>query len=110
MGTQKVSGDWSTTAKSAIQGIKMSKPQGGNSKFLTVLRSLNTLCWRGMTLKEEGGTESEDKKSTKGGKWVVEHINTGHWGPNIYPGVRSVRMGQNTFIKDMGYEKVKMGL
>ena len=110
LGTQKVSGDWSTTAKSAIQGIKMSKPQGGNNKFLTVLRSLNTLCWRGMTLKEEGGTESEDKKSTKGGKWVVEHINTGHWGPNIYPGVRSVRMGQNTFIKDMGYEKVKMGL
>jgi len=86
----------------ALRSIRMSKPQVENGeKFLTVLRSLNTLCWRGMTLKEE-------KKDS--GKWVVEHVNSGHWGPNVYPGVRSVRMGENTFIKDMGYEKVKMGL
>ena len=94
----------------ALRSIRMSKPQVENGeKFLTVLRSLNTLCWRGMTLKNEGGTKSGDGTIT-GGKWVVEHVNSGHWGPNVYPGVRSVRMGENTFIKDMGYEKVKMGL
>ena len=81
----------------------MSKPANGGNQFLTVLRSLNTLCWRGMTLKKEGKDDDD-------GKWVVEHVNTGHWGPNVYPGVRSVRMGENTFMKDMGYEKVKMGL
>ena len=96
----------------ALRSIRMSKPveSKDGEKFLTVLRSLNTLCWRGMTLKNEGGKLSADKKTTTDGKWVVEHVNSGHWGPNVYPGVRSVRMGENTFIKDMGYEKVKMGL
>ena len=95
--------DLSPDGENALRSIRMSKPVESKSgeKFLTVLRSLNTLCWRGMTLKEE-------KKGS--GKWVVEHVNSGHWGPNVYPGVRSVRMGENTFIKDMGYEKVKMGL
>ena len=89
--------------QNALRSIRMSKPQvESGEKFLTVLRSLNTLCWRGMTLIEEG--KGDEKK------WVVEHVNSGHWGPNVYPGVRSVRMGENTFIKDMGYEKVKMGL
>ena len=95
--------DLTDKGKDAIAQIRMSKPVGARNKeqFLSVLRSLNTLCWRGMTLKEE---------TKGGGKWLVEHVNSGHWGPNVYPGVRSVRMGENTFIKDMGYEKVKMGL
>ena len=95
--------DLNKNAKNAFDGIRMSKPANGGNQFLTVLRSLNTLCWRGMTLKKEGKDDDD-------GKWVVEHVNTGHWGPNVYPGVRSVRMGENTFMKDMGYEKVKMGL
>ena len=95
---QQYNTDLDQDAKDAFDGIRMSKPANGGNQFLTVLRSLNTLCWRGMTLKKEGE------------KWVVEHVNTGHWGPNVYPGVRSVRMGENTFMKDMGYEKVKMGL
>jgi hypothetical protein len=99
--------DLTDKGKDAIAQIRMSEPVGARDKeqFLSVLRSLNTLCWRGMTLKEV-----DKDASGKNGKWVVEHVNSGHWGPNVYPGVRSVRMGENTFIKDMGYEKVKMGL
>merc|ERR1711871_70624 len=99
---QQYNADLNQDAKNVFDGIRMSKPANGGNQFLTVLRSLNTLCWRGMTLKKEGKANDE--------KWVLEHVNTGHWGPNVYPGVRSVRMGENTFMKDMGYEKVKMGL
>lgn len=69
-----------------------------DARFLAPIRSLNTVCFRGHSL-------SYDKKSKAHTKIT---INTGHWGPNVYPGCRAVRNGENTFLKDMEYAKLRV--
>jgi hypothetical protein len=71
---------------------------GNGDTFLSPLRHLNTVCFQGHQV-SKGPTGTFDK--------IV--INTGHWGPNVYAGCRSVRNGENAFLKDMEYEK-KIGL
>jgi hypothetical protein len=68
-----------------------------DANFLTPVRHLNTVCFQGHML-----TPDDDGKFTK------VTVNTGHWGPNVYPGCRSVRNGENAFLKDMEYEKHSM--
>jgi len=68
---------------------------GSNDQFLSPLRHLNTVCFQGHQV----------SKSEGGGKFDKIVINTGHWGPQVYAGVRSVRNGENAFMKDMEYEK-----
>ena len=65
--------------------------------FLSPIRHLNTVCFQGHML-----TKDAD------GKYTQVTVNTGHWGPNVYPGCRSVRNGENAFLKDMEYEKHSM--
>ena len=43
----------------------------------------------------------EMKKDAKGAKPV--QLNTGHLGENIYPGLRKVLEGENSFVKDMDW-------
>ena len=63
-------------------------------EFLNRVKRLNTVCHRGMQL--EAG---------KDGVYVPTQLNTGHWGPNVYPGVRKVREGQNSFIENQNWSK-----
>ena len=63
-------------------------------EFLNRVKRLNTVCHRGMQL--EAGTD---------GVYVPTQLNTGHWGPNVYPGVRKVREGQNSFIENQNWSK-----
>jgi len=68
-------------------------------KFLSPLRQNNSVTWQGMQL--------EYRNSSEGGKFDRITLATGHWGPNVYSGCKSVRTGENAFLKDMEYEKVR---
>ena len=70
-----------------------------NERFLSPIRNLNTICFRGHSL-------SFDKNK---GTFSRVTVNSGHWGPNVYPGCRAVRNGENAFLKDMEYEKYNVG-
>ena len=70
-----------------------------DERFLAPIRSLNTVCFQGHSLSYDLKTDGHTKIT----------INTGHWGPNVYPGCRSVRNGENTFLKDMEYAKYRVG-
>ena len=72
---------------------------GEEEQFLSPMRHLNTVCFQGHQL-------SYDKRSDSFARVTV---NTGHWGPNVYPGCRAVRNGENAFLKDMEYEKIAVG-
>lgn len=63
-------------------------------EFMTRVKRVNTVCWRGMELNEAGNPVQ---------------LNTGHWGVNVYPGVKAIREGHNTFMKDMNWaDKMSM--
>jgi len=70
-----------------------------DERFLSPMRHLNTVCFQGHQL-----TYDTEKKS-----YSRVTVNTGHWGPNVYPGCRQVRNGENAFLKDMEYEKYSVG-
>ena len=72
---------------------------GGDDAFLAPIRHLNTVCFRGHTI----------SWSKAKGSYTAITMNTGHWGPNVYPGCRAVRNGENTFLKDMEYAKYRVG-
>ena len=57
-------------------------------EFMSRIKRVNTVCWRGMELNEKG---------------EPIQLNTGHWGENVYPGVKAIREGKNAFMKDMGW-------
>jgi len=61
-------------------------------EFQNRVQRLNTVCFRGC----EGTSDN--------GVFRITHLNQGHWGENIYPGVRRVRDGENTFMKDCNYQ------
>jgi len=86
-------------AYSSALGFDRLQNYGSQDQFLSPVRHLNTICFQGHQL-------SYDKK--KEGFTRIT-INTGHWGPNVYPGCRSVRNGENCFLKDMEYEKYRVG-
>ena len=66
--------------------------------FLSPIRSLNTVCFQGHQLSFDASTN----------KFTKLTVNTGMWGPNVYPGCRAVRNGENAFLKDMEYEKYRL--
>ena len=70
-----------------------------DENFLSPVRHLNTVCFQGHQLEYDSKKESFTKIT----------LNTGHWGPNVYPGCRAVRNGENAFLKDMEYEKYRVG-
>ena len=63
-----------------------------NDEFLQRVKRYNTVCFRGMQY-----TEQSDKS------FKLTHLNTGHWGVNVYAGVRRVRDGENTFMKECNH-------
>jgi hypothetical protein len=67
-------------------------------KFISPLRQVNTITFQGMQLDLNTGDNNRFTKIT---------LNTGHWGPNVYAGCKSVRTGENAFLKDMEYEKLR---
>ena len=70
-----------------------------DENFLSPVRHLNTICFQGHQMSYD-----INKKS-----FTNLTLNTGHWGPNVYPGCRGVRNGENAFLKDMEYEKYQLG-
>ncbi len=83
------------------EGLQFDRLQnyGNPDQFLSPMRNLNTVCFQGHQM----NYNSESKKHSD------VTINTGHWGANVYPGCRSVRNGENAFLKDMEYEKYRLG-
>lgn len=67
-------------------------------KFLNPLRHNNTVTWQGMQLDYDAQTQ----------KFTNITLATGHWGPNVYQGCKSVRTGGMAFLKDMEYEKARL--
>ncbi len=82
---------------SDILGFNQLQNYGNADEFLAPVRHLNTICFKGHQMSFDKNKKTFSKIS----------INTGHWGPNVYPGCRSVRNGENAFLKDMEYEKHK---
>ena len=70
---------------------------GSQDQFLSPVRHLNTVCFRGHQLSYDANKKTYSRIT----------LNTGHWGPNVYPGCRAVRNGENAFLKDMEYEKAR---
>jgi len=62
-------------------------------EYLTRVKRVNTVCWR--------GHEMVRNKDT--GEVKPVQLNTGHLGENIYPGLRKVLDGENSFVKDMDW-------
>ena len=63
-------------------------------EFTNRVQRINTVCFQGC----EGRRDSASKT------FSISRLNTGHWGENVYPGVRRVRDGENTFMKDCNYQ------
>merc|ERR1711871_984582 len=63
-------------------------------EFLNRVKRVNTVCHRGMQMEPD-----------ENGVYVPTQLNTGHWGPNVYPGVRKVREGQNSFVENQHWSK-----
>jgi len=83
-----------------LMGFSQIKSYGEEEmRFINPLRQNNSICWQGMQL--------EYRNTSEGGKFDVITLATGHWGPNVYSGCKSVRTGENAFLKDMEYEKVR---
>ena len=66
-----------------------------DDEFLNRVQRINTVCFRGC----EGAKDDKN-----GGAFKITQLNQGHWGPNVYPGVRRVRDGENTFMKECDYQ------
>ena len=62
-------------------------------EFVNRVQRINTVCFRGCE-----GTTSD------AGVFKVTQLNQGHWGENVYPGVRKVRDGENSFMRDCNYQ------
>tara|TARA_E500000178_G_scaffold355164_1_gene426776 strand:- start:1655 stop:3631 length:1977 start_codon:yes stop_codon:yes gene_type:complete len=72
--------------------VDMYKTQD-TDEFLSRVKRMNTVCWRGMEMKYDAPSQ----------QFVPTQLNTGHWGPNVYPGVKKVRMGENSFMQKQNY-------
>jgi hypothetical protein len=86
-------------AYSTALGFDRLQNYGDQDEFLSPVRHLNTICFQGHQMSYDAKKEGFTKLT----------MNTGHWGPNVYPGCRSVRNGENCFLKDMEYEKYRVG-
>ena len=67
-----------------------------NDEYMMRVQRYNTVCFRGMQYNNNGD----------GGKMVLTQLNTGHWGPNIYAGVRKVREGEMSFMKQCDHTAI----
>lgn len=63
-------------------------------EYMSRVKRINTVCFRGMQYTNTGDN----------GKMEVTQLGTGHWGDKIYPGVKKVRNGENSFMKDPDHQ------
>ena len=86
--------------------LNMLEPYRKNEtdEYIQRVQRFNTVCFRGMqyTLMKQDGTPAQ--QSEKDASMKITHLNTGHWGTNIYAGVRKVREGENAFMKQCDYD------
>ena len=78
-----------------------------NDEYIQRVQRFNTVCFRGMQytkLKADGSVAG----LTDPGEMKLTQLNTGHWGTNIYAGVRKVREGENSFMKQCDHEVVSV--
>lgn len=68
-----------------------------NDEYIQRVQRFNTVCFRGMQYTKDSA-----------GKMQLTQLNTGHWGTNIYAGVRKVREGENSFMKQCDHEIVSV--
>jgi len=78
-----------------------------NDEYIQRVQRFNTVCFRGMqyTKFKADGTAAGPSDA---GEMKLTQLNTGHWGTNIYAGVRKVREGENSFMKQCDHEVVSM--
>ena len=70
--------------------IYAAKPE---DEYLHKVKRINTVLFRGHEMAKIGGEVKP------------VHLNTGHLGTNIYPGLRKVLDGEMCFVKDMNWEQ-----
>jgi hypothetical protein len=63
-------------------------------EFLENLNTLNVVCYQGHQFSYNRKTFAHDRVTR----------NTGHWGPNVYPGCAAVRAGEAQHFRDMGWK------
>lgn len=69
-----------------------------NDEYIQRVQRFNTVCFRGM----------QYTAKAPAGKMELTQLNTGHWGTNIYAGVRKVREGENSFMKQCEHDVVSV--
>ena len=69
-----------------------------NDEYIKRVQRFNTVCFRGM----------QYTAAKVGDPMQLTQLNTGHWGTNIYAGVRKVREGENSFMKQCDHEVVSV--
>ena len=68
-----------------------------NDEYIQRVQRFNTVCFRGMQYTKDSA-----------GKMQLTQLNTGHWGTNVYAGVRKVREGENSFMRQCEHEVVSV--
>ena len=89
--TEHYPGSGTVYSKLNMQAIDMYKSTPAD-EYYTRTKRVNTVCFRG-----------HEMKKNKDGSVKPVHLNTGHIGENIYPGLRKVLDGEMTFVKDMDW-------
>jgi len=64
-----------------------------HESFTTPYTHVNTTCFEGMQYYYNHNKQDFSNKV----------LNTGHWGQNVYPGVKAVRTGENKFIRKLQF-------
>ena len=67
-----------------------------NDEYIMRVQRYNTVCFRGMQYTMDATTK----------EMKLTQLNTGHWGPNVYAGVRKVREGEMAFMKQCDHTAV----
>lgn len=75
-----------------MKSVDLYKVQA-TDEYLSRVKRINTVCFRGMEMTYDNTAQ----------KYVPSQLNTGHWGPDVYPGVKKVRMGENSFMTKQNY-------
>merc|ERR1711977_146295 len=74
------------------------KEVGGPDMFLDREQHRNTVCFRGHQFSYDLSTKSH----------TAVTVNTGHWGPNVYPGCGRVRAGEMKYLDKKNYTQAVM--
>ena len=77
-----------------------------NDEYIMRVQRYNTVCFRGMQYTRLGADGKPAAAGAKDSEMKLTQLNTGHWGPNIYAGVRKVREGEMAFMKQCDHTAI----